>query len=622
MPGSRNPFVHLCLSMLSILVVLLSLGCAKDADGSSTPASSSTTPTTSSTPKPAGTQRSLSLSPDKGGDLFLLSLVEGGYAHLFAYSPGMLSPTRLTDGNWNDLAPAISPDGKLVAFASNRSGYYNLYLLDLASGQTTRLTDTAAYDGAPSWSPDQHWLAYETYLDDNLEIVLMPLDEPSQSPVRLTHDPAADYSPAWSPQGRQVAFVSTRSGDSEVWLADLDQIDQTRFRDLSNTSQATESHPAWSPDGGRLAWASSSQDSGFSGLYLWDGEYPNRPPNWIGAGDWPAWNARGDQLVTELSTPNQDYLSAYTLDGELLLQPTLLPGTLRGLLWGKFSLPNPLPKVYRQASAQTPTALWKAPATPLSSKRRSALVPLKDVQAPYSSLLNGIDQAFSALRRRTISETGWDALAGLQDAFIPLTTPLDPGLGEDWLYTGRAFALNPATTSAGWMAAVRQDFGQQTYWRLYLRARTQDGSQGEPLHDPPWDLSARYNLDPQTYEQGGQYIPIPSGYWIDFTELAQQYGWERMPALPNWRTFYNGTRFTEFAMTDDLSWYEAMLELYPPEALITPTVVVPPTITPTRTPTNSPTPWMTPTPTPPASATSTPTGTSLPYLPTSPPATP
>jgi TolB protein len=416
--------------------------------------------------------------------------------------------------------------------------------------------------------------------------------------VRLTKDKAADYSPAWAPQGRQIAFVSTRSGDNEVWLVDLDRTDEGRFQNLSHTPQAAESHPAWSPDGSHLAWASNSQDDSFSGLYLWDREQPDHPARWIGVGDWPAWNTQGDQLATLVATPNQDYLSAYTLDGELLLQPSRLPGFVRGLSWGAPSLPSPLPEAYHQAAIQTPSALWQMQVTPPANEpdQRWALILLKDVQAPYPRLHDQVDEAFNALRQRTSSATGWDALANLGNAFIPLTTPLDPGLSEDWLYTGRAFALNPAAASAGWMVAVRQDFGQQTYWRVYLRAQAQDGSQGEPLHNPPWDLAARYNLDPRAYEQGGKYIPIPSGYWIDFTQLAQQYGWQRLPALPDWRTYYNGTRFTEFVLTGGLSWYDAMLELYPPEALITPTVVLPPTSTPTHTPTASPTPYPTRTP--------------------------
>jgi TolB protein len=92
----------------------------------------------------------------------------------------------------------------------------------------------------------------------------------------------------------------------------------------------------------------------------------------------------------------------------------------------------------------------------------------------------------------------------------------------------------------------------------------------------------------------------PSGYWFDLTALAAQYGWERLPALTDWRTYYAGARFNELAFTQELDWRTAMLQLYPPEVLITPTVVIPPTRTPTRTPLwyRTPTPTRTPTPRP------------------------
>ncbi len=192
---------------------------------------------------------------------------------------------------------------------------------------------------------------------------------------------------------------------------------------------------------------------------------------------------------------------------------------------------------------------------------------------------------------------------------MPLTASLAPGMGEDWLYTGRAFSFSTVPINAGWMAVVREDFGQQTYWRVFIRARFQDGTQGQPLTTLPWDFNARNSGIVQAYEAGGALAPtIPSGYWVDVTRLATTFGWERLPALGNWRTYYPGTRLNEFAMTMGLGWAEAMLELYPPEVLITPTAIIPPTRTPsptprwyqTPTPTNTatPRPTLTPSPTP------------------------
>ena len=529
--------------------------------------------------------------------IFILALAEGAHTHLFAYSPIDQPMLRLTSGEWDDISPALSPDGEKIAFASNRSGYWDLYLLDIASGETTRLTNTETYDGAPSWSPDGAWIASETYLDDSLEILVQPISDSSAKAIRLTNNAASDHSPAWEPGGRRIAFVSTRGGDSDIYLADLDNAGSSRFQNISKTPNAIEAHPLWSRDGSKLVWASNAFGDRPSGIYLWETENANIPASWVGEGDWAAWNARGDSLLTMLENAEGDYLTAYSLEGNLLLQSWRLSGTLSGILWLPNPLPEDLPENYQKSAALTPVPLWEvATKTPDTLSVRENLVSLEDVQAPYPQIHDAVDESFLALREATADSTGWDALANLENAFIPITSALDPGMGNDWLYTGRAFSLNPLFSSAGWMVVVRHEIGQQTYWKLYLHTLAQDGSQGIPLHEPIWDLNARYNLNPANYEKGGKFAPVPAGYWVDFTALAQNFGWQRLPALSNWRNFYHGTRFTEFVRKDNLNWYEAMLELYPPEILITPTPVLPPSATPSPTPRPSSTPYPTRTP--------------------------
>ena len=551
----------------------------------------------------------------------ILSIEENGDAHLFAYIPGALTLTRLTSGQWSDIDPAISPDRKRIAFASDRDGFWNLYTLEIQSGKVAQLTDDHNYNAAPTWSPDLAWIAYETFQNGNLQIALLSLKNPAQPPVLLTDDPSTNHSPAWAPNGRQIAFISNRTGDDDVWLADLDKTGPNRFTDISQTLQAAENHPVWSSDGSQLAWASSaSQNTDNSGIYVWD-TTSNLSPKWVGDGDWPAWNAHSDEIVAGVTGANKQLITAYTTQGNPLLLPAPLPGTLRGMIWPNIILPNPLPQIYQQTAAQTPPALWTPAGTPVSGipAARQMVLPLASVQAPYPQLQNLVEDSFNALRQRVIKDAGWDALASLENAFVPLTIALDPGLGDDWLYTGRAFALNSLMINAGWMAVVREDIGSQTYWRLYLRAQKQDGSEGQPIEDSPWDLNARYNLDPVIYEAGGKYGTVPAGYWIDFTSLAQAYGWERLPALPNWRNYYAGTRFTEFALTGGLNWYSAMLQLYPQDALDTATPVLPPTLTPTITPIPSRTPAPSNTP----RITFTPSVTSTPTQPTNiPTATP
>lgn len=557
-------------------------------------------------------------------DLLFLSIEENGYANLFIYHPQTQPLTRITTGDWNDIAPAISPDRTRLAFASDRGGAWDLYVMALATGEVTQVTSSPQYDAAPSWSPDGQWLAFETYTNDNLEIAVVNVA--SGETISITQHPASDHSPAWAPDGRNVAFISTRSGDSDVWLANLDRTGEERYTNLSSTPLASESAPVWNDDGSQLLWASSSQTIGFSGLYVWSAADPTRAAYWLGDGGMGAWSTTADEVVSIIHAPNQHLLITYDLKGNPQMPALPLNGQVRGVDWGFANFPSTFPAPYVAAAAHTPSALWSpviASGTEVPNQRWY-VVPIADVQAPFPQLHELVDESFNALRLRVILETGWDALASLENAFVPLTSNLEPGLGEDWLYTGRAFAINSLMTNAGWMVTLREDIGSQTYWRVYIRASVQDGSLGEPIHNAPWNLSARYELDPRTYEQGGEYAPVPAGYWVDVTSLAAAYGWDRLPALPNWRTYYKGARFNTFALTNGLTWYAAMRELYPVEALVTPTKVLAPTLTPTRTPTNTPTPRPTRTPritfTPSLSPTPSPTLTpSLTVTPTVPP---
>lgn len=556
-------------------------------------------PTSTETAAPTKTVTPL---PADAIPTFIVSINDNGYAHLFVFSPGKLQPTRITSGLWDDVSPSLSPDGQKLVFASNRNDYWDLYLLDLASGQTTRLTDTPAYDGNPSWSPDSQWVVYDTYLKDNMEISIISTVNAGQV-IPLSNDPnATDTDPVWSPEGRKIAFVSNRSGENEIWVASLDKPDPRLFVNASNTQDGTETHPAWSPDGTKLAWASARPNQPES-IYLWDAKTPEVPARRIGSGSWPIWSDKNEQIATRFHEANQDYLTAYSLDGSVTM-PILPIPMMHGIDWRTIRIAK-LPITFQKAAFLTPTALIKAQPkfyTPLPNKRDS-VVQLNNVTAPHPFLHDKVDEAFIALRQRVIAETGWDSLASLADAYEPLTTTLDPGKGEDWLYTGRAFALNTLTLNVSWMMVVREDINGQTYWRVYLRTLAQDGSQGEPLFSQPWDLNARYNLDPQSYDQGGLLMQsVPSGYWVDFTDLASEYGWQRIPAQNNWRTYFAGTQFNEFILTEGLDWRSAMLQLYPTDIFVTPTVVIPPTLTRTKTlipyPYNSATPTLTATPTP------------------------
>lgn len=534
--------------------------------------------------------------------LIVLSLADGYYRHLFAYHPQDLQLTRLTYHPWDDIDPALSPDGTRLAYASRRNGFFDIYLFNFTTGQSTRVTDTAAYDGKPTWSPDSQWLAYETYQSGNLDIFIQSLADLTQPPVQVTTDTAPDFSPDWSPAGSLLAFTSLSSGEPEIWTAALDQT-ENRFQNRSRNSSAADVQPAWSPDGQTLAWT-TIQD-GSEQVVIASANYQADGPVFLGAGAYPLWDPAGGQIFARLSGKHSLSLTGYNpQDGRITLPPIPLPSALHGSDWQSGVYTEKI-STYLPSDSGPPVSPLAALAVSQptdAATGRIGLVALNGITAPYAYLSDSADESFYALRQEIARVSGWDVLGSLQNAFLPVTEPSLPGSTQDWLETGLGIAINPIPYQAGWMVIQREDLAGHTWWRLFIYARYQDGSMGQPLSLPVWDLEARANGDPAAYEQGGASASVPAGYWVDFTELAARFGWYRLPAASNWRTFFAGARFNQFAFTGGQDWETGMQLLYPPELIHLPTQIPTMTSLPTKTPlplnmltaTAQPTPWLPP----------------------------
>jgi eukaryotic-like serine/threonine-protein kinase len=198
--------------------------------------------------------------------------------------------------------PAISPDGRSVAFVSNRDGNYNVYVGLVRGGSLIQITHDSNLESRPSWSPDGATLAYARLnhwgLWDIWEIpalggmprrVILNATDPDWSPdghslAYLNHTNGGiwisgisgenarqavppwtasgqvvfgwDTQPRFSPNGRQIAFAARYAEggpDSRLAVADLDT-GKTRL--LANGGLMALS-PTWSPDGQFIYFASS-----------------------------------------------------------------------------------------------------------------------------------------------------------------------------------------------------------------------------------------------------------------------------------------------------------------------------------------------------------------------------
>jgi TolB protein len=529
-----------------------------------------------------------------------------GYSHIWAYAIGDVDPVQITSGEWDDRNPAFNADEGMLAFTSNRGNFWDLYLLDIYTGDLRQLTETPGYEGKPTWSPDGRWIAYEANYDGDFDIYIMPVSDDAEV-IQLTNHPANDNSPDWDPRGRRIAFISDREGSPDVFIAKLDLPDE-RYTNVTQTLEMDEHDPAYNPEGDLLAFTINHRD--FKEILVKEIE-EDHPPSPSGQGQNACWSPDGKALIAILENPYERRIVSYSLEEG---QTPGLPiyHDVEDITWTSVNLSSEISEL-GDVVVNSPALYQIELTTSGSTVDRLSLATLPGVTAFNPSLSDAVDEAFNALRTRTALDLGWDFLSTLEYAFVGINDPLPPGLSyDDWLFTGRAFAFSQAAVQAGWIEVVQEGFGGQTYWRVYVRAADQDGSHGEPLRTQSWDFQGRYDGDPQSYDQGGRKNEnITPGYYVDFTQLAADYGFERVPALPNWRTYYHGARFNEFVYRDSRTWMAAMLEIYPHEAIITPTPFQTPTPTPTRTPRPTPTSWWwrwpTPTPVPTNTPFSTPT---------------
>lgn len=225
----------------------------------------------------------------QGFQIFVMNL-DGGHQHSLTPEPKVL----MGEGRYSNVDPAWSPDGRRIAFTRRdraSSGVSDeIWVMNGTGGHKHRVTGPgyhASPRDQPAWSPDGKRILFQfgTTMAACASLEIAVIAADGSGERILTNNGVCDYVGPWSPDGHQIAFTSDRTEAPEVYVMSPDGSGQRRLTHGGGTA------PAWSPDGHTIAYTGAN-----GGIYLIDvsGTHQRRLTR---SGEHPAWSPDGRKIA-------------------------------------------------------------------------------------------------------------------------------------------------------------------------------------------------------------------------------------------------------------------------------------------------------------------------------------
>lgn len=194
-----------------------------------------------------GMNSGASFAPD--GKSIFLTISQGVSPDIYkmSYTGDLLLKMTAGPNGAMNVEPTVSPDGKSLAFSSDRSGRTMIFTMNADGGGVKRLTHAGQFNASPAWSPDGKKIAFAGFEENHFDIFVINADGTGM--IRLTKAnkpngrPANNEDPSFSPDGRFVMYTSDRTGKNQIYISTVDGSEERRV----TVDNANYYKPRWSP---------------------------------------------------------------------------------------------------------------------------------------------------------------------------------------------------------------------------------------------------------------------------------------------------------------------------------------------------------------------------------------